>query len=77
MKASVVFNISQQHFNTDLPIRCFSQKQFLTSKYSSISHALLHSQSTVQGFHIIIFTRTPVIHFFTLTPTFIIIPFLF
>ena len=51
-KFLVVFNISSSHSNMNLPIRRFSQEQFLTTKYSSILHALLHSQSHVLGFHI-------------------------
>ena len=51
-KASVVFNISSSYSSTNLLIRRFSKKQFLISKYLSILHALLHSQSDVLGFHI-------------------------
>ena len=42
-KVSVVFNISSLHANTNLPMRHFSQEQFLISKYSSILHALFYS----------------------------------
>ena len=42
-KVSVVFNISSLHANTNLPMRRFSQEQFLISKYSSILHALFYS----------------------------------
>ena len=31
-EVSVVFNISSSHYNTNLPIRRFSQEQFLVSK---------------------------------------------
>ena len=51
-KVLVEFNISSSHSNNSLPIRFFSHEQFLISKYSSILHALLHSQSHVPGFHI-------------------------
>ena len=51
-KVLVVFNNSSSHSNTDLPIRRFSQNQFLISKYSSLLHALLHSQLRLLGFHI-------------------------
>ena len=49
-KISVVF--SSSHSSTNLPISRFLQEQFLVSNYSSIFHALLHSQSRVLGFHI-------------------------
>ena len=49
-KFSVIFNISSSHFNTNLRIRHVSQEHLLISKYSSILHALLHSQSHVLGF---------------------------
>ena len=56
-KISVVFNISSSHRNTNLPTRCFSQKQFLKTKYSSTLNALLHSKSHVLGFHIKLFSQ--------------------
>ena len=49
---SVAFNISSSHPNTNLPNKCFSHKQFLMSKYSSIFYELLHKQSHLPGFHI-------------------------
>ena len=51
-EASVVFNISSSHANAILSIRRFLHWQFLISKYSSILHALLHSQLHVLGFYI-------------------------
>ena len=48
----VAFNISSSHANNSLRNRRFSHKQFLLSKYSSILHALLHSQPHVLEFHI-------------------------
>ena len=51
-EVSVVFDTSYLHANTNSPIRRFSHEQFLVSKYSSILHALLHSQSHVLGFQI-------------------------
>ena len=47
---SVVFSITSSHASTNLPNRRFLQEIFLISKYSSIFHALLHSQSHVPGF---------------------------
>ena len=47
---SVVFSITSSHASTNLPNRYFLQEIFLISKYSSIFHALLHSQSHVPGF---------------------------
>ena len=47
---SVVFSITSSHASTNLPNRHFLQEIFLISKYSSIFHALLHSQSHVPGF---------------------------
>ena len=46
-KVSAVFGISSSNSYTNLPIRRFSQEQFLMSKYSSTLHALLHSQSHI------------------------------
>ena len=51
-EVSVVFNISLWHSNTNLLINRFLHEQFLVSKYSSIFHVLLHSQSRVVVFHI-------------------------
>ena len=51
-KASFVFNIPSSQKNTEIPNRHFLYEQFLIFKYSSILHALLHSQSHVLGFHI-------------------------
>ena len=53
----------------------FSHEQFLICKYSPILHALLHLLLCVLGFHTI-FGRAPSIQYFTLTHTFIMIPFL-
>ena len=47
----VIFNILSSHTNTNLKNRRFLHKHFLISKYSSILHALLRSQSHVLGFH--------------------------
>ena len=52
LRLSVVFSISSSHADTNLPNRHFLHEQFLMFKYSTIFHALLHSQSHVQGFHI-------------------------
>ena len=49
---SDVFAISSSHANTNLLIRHFLQEQFFVSKYMSILHALLHSQSCELGFHV-------------------------
>ena len=43
-QVSVVFNISPSHANTNLSSRLFSYEQFSISKYSSILHALSHSE---------------------------------
>ena len=51
-KTSVVFDILSSHSNTNLPIRRFSQEQFLVCKHSLVLHALLHSQPQLLGFHI-------------------------
>ena len=50
--ASIVFHISSGHTNSNLSERCFLHKQLLIFKYSTILHALLHSQSYILGFHI-------------------------
>ena len=42
--------VTSSHASTNLPNRHFLQEIFLISKYSSIFHALLHSQSHVPGF---------------------------
>ena len=47
---SVVFSITSSHASTNLPNRRFLQEIFLISKYWSILHAFLHSQSHVLGF---------------------------
>ena len=54
-----VFNISSSHVNTKLLKRRFSNEQFLISKYSSILHALLHSQSHVLVSYIYHLFRNP------------------
>ena len=51
-EALAVFNISFSHANTTLSMRRFAHEQFLIIKYSSDSHALLHSQSNVLVYHI-------------------------
>ena len=57
-----MLNISFSHSNTNLPIGQLSQEQFLLSKYLSILHALLNSQSGVLGFHIKLFLQEPHSH---------------
>ena len=52
-KVSVVFNISSSY--TNLPIRRYLHKHFLTSKYLSVLHASLYSHVLglqVLGLHI-------------------------
>ena len=44
-EVSVAFTISSSLANTNLAIRRLWREQFLIPKYSSIIHALLHSQS--------------------------------
>ena len=54
-KVSVVFNISSSYTNTNLPIRRYLHKHFLTSKYLSVLHASLYSHVLglqVLGLHI-------------------------
>ena len=72
-EASVAFNISSSHTNTNLSIRRFSHKHFLMSKYLSILHALLHSKSHCQDFtynhlyknpnRLILYTDTNIHHY--------------
>ena len=50
-EVSIVFNVSSLHVNTNLSNRHFPHEQFLISKYSSILHALLHSQPHLLWFH--------------------------
>ena len=50
-EVSLVFNIASSSASTNLPNRRFSHKNYLVSKYSSILHVLLHSQSHVLRIH--------------------------
>ena len=43
--ASVKFNISSPHGNTNLPKKRSLHEKFLISEYAQIFHALLHSES--------------------------------
>ena len=49
IEVSVVFNIPSSHAYTNFSKRRFSPDQLLTSKYLSVLHPLLHSQSHVLG----------------------------
>ena len=51
-EASVAFNISSSHVNTNLPIKRFLHEQFLINKYLSNLNALLNLKSHVLGFHV-------------------------
>ena len=72
-EASVAFNLSSSHTNTNLSIRRFSHEQFLMSKYLSILHALLHSKSHCEDFtynhlyknpnRLILYTDTNIHHY--------------
>ena len=41
-QVAVVFNIPSLHASINLPNRCFSYEQILTTKYSSVLHVLSH-----------------------------------
>ena len=58
-KASVIFNISSSHSDTDWHTRRFTQEKSLVSKYSIILHALLHAKSRVLWFNIKSFLHEP------------------
>ena len=65
-EVSFVFIISSSHANTNLPNRRFSHEQLLMSKYSSILHALLHSQFTRTKIpHIIVYKNPNHLIFYT------------
>ena len=69
----VAFNISSSYSKTNFTIRRFLHEQFFMFKYLSILHEKIRFTRIS---HTIIFARTSIISFFTLTPTFITIPFL-
>ena len=52
VRFQLAFNILSSYSNSNFSIRRFSHEQFLITKYSSILHALLHSQPHILRFHI-------------------------